>query len=351
MIKKGHFVKFLPPPQVADTVAPTGSICINNNSAYTNSSTVTLHLAATDNIGVTGYYISSNPTQPSAIASDWKSAPSSKNYSENISHTLDSGDGSKTIYVWYKDAAGNISSPASDSIILDTTAPTITITSPTSGDTFKTTISIVEIGGSASDRSSGVSGVWWSNSKGESWSVNGTKSWYAKIELVAGKNFLTVTAKDGAGNTSTYTIAVTYETSNIPSIPRNPPIPTASSFSVINYLMTGISQDEFHGKYSGCVTPPQKDSFLDTDLCAAQWYYYENATVGDTFKWEWYSPDGYLHWTDSDTFIHSEGCFSSYLPLKGYSASSKPGKWLVRVYRNGQFLFPETFLSKNNLLK
>ena len=100
LILKGHFVKFLPPPQVADTIAPTGSICINNNSAYTNSSTVTLHLAATDNIGVTGCYVSTDPVKPSANASDWQSVASSKSYS------------------------GNISTVASSYIILDTTTPT-----------------------------------------------------------------------------------------------------------------------------------------------------------------------------------------------------------------------------------
>ena len=36
---------------------------------------------------------------------------------------LTTGDGSKTVYVQFKDGAGNISSPAADNIILDTTPP------------------------------------------------------------------------------------------------------------------------------------------------------------------------------------------------------------------------------------
>ena len=124
LIKKGHFVKFLPSPQVADTIAPTGSIRINNNSAYTNSCTITLRLSATDNIGIIGYYISTSYTPPSAVANGWQSVPSFKNYSENISYTLDSKDGRKAIHVWYKDASGNISTVASSYIILDTTTPT-----------------------------------------------------------------------------------------------------------------------------------------------------------------------------------------------------------------------------------
>jgi hypothetical protein len=41
----------------------------------------------------------------------------------NVPFTLSTGDGTKTVYAWYKDAPGNVSSPASDTIILDQTAP------------------------------------------------------------------------------------------------------------------------------------------------------------------------------------------------------------------------------------
>ncbi len=214
-IKEGDIVKFLPDAEskvvrTADTIAPTGSISINN-SAYTNSRLVTLSLYAADNIGVIGYHISASPTPPSAVASSWKSVSSSKNYAEDVSYTLSSGDGRKTIYVWYKDAAGNISASANDSIVLDTTAPTITITSPTSDSTYTTTTSPIRIGGIASDNASGIRGVRWSNSKGESWLVNGTTNWLIPgINLAIGNNSITVTATDAAGNTSTDMIIVTY---------------------------------------------------------------------------------------------------------------------------------------------
>jgi hypothetical protein len=50
--------------------------------------------------------------------SDWEEYATSKTY------TLPSGDGKKTVYVRFKDSAGYISETVSDSIILDTTAPT-----------------------------------------------------------------------------------------------------------------------------------------------------------------------------------------------------------------------------------
>ena len=79
-----------------DTSAPTGSISINGGATYTKSSTVTLTLSATDNLGVTGYYISTSSMTPSASAAGWTSVTSTTSYSANISYTLSIGDGNKT---------------------------------------------------------------------------------------------------------------------------------------------------------------------------------------------------------------------------------------------------------------
>ncbi|MBI5184991.1 MAG: DUF1566 domain-containing protein [Nitrospinae bacterium] len=82
---------------------------------------MTLSISATDAVGVTGYYASETSTTPTASASGWKAVTSTKSYSNSkISFTLSSGDGTKTVYVWFKDAAGNVSSPASDAITLST---------------------------------------------------------------------------------------------------------------------------------------------------------------------------------------------------------------------------------------
>ena len=116
----------------ADAIAPTCSININNGDTYTTSTSVTLSLAAMDAFGVTGYYISTDSTAPSVSDSGWTSVSSTTFYSEDISYTLSDGDGTKKIYVWYKDAAGNISGTAYDSIILQTgtSTPTPTATPP-----------------------------------------------------------------------------------------------------------------------------------------------------------------------------------------------------------------------------
>ena len=150
-----------------DTTAPSGSVSINSGASYTNSSTVTLTLSATDNVGVTGYYVSDSSTTPSASASGWTTVTSTTSYSGSVSYTLSGGEGSKTIYAWYKDAAGNVSSTANATITLDTTVPTVTISSPTSSSTYTSTSSTISLGGSASDSSSGISSVAWSNNREE----------------------------------------------------------------------------------------------------------------------------------------------------------------------------------------
>ena len=204
----------------SDTTAPTGSLNINSGASYTNSSTVTLTLSATDSTGVTGYYLSDSSTTPSASASGWTSVTSTTGYSASVSYSLSGGEGSKTIYAWYKDAAGNVSSTASATITLDTTVPTVTISSPTSNSTYTSTSSTISLGGSASDSSSGISSVAWSNNRGGNGTATGTASWtVSSISLSSGDNVITVTAKDGAGNSGTDTITVTYSTGTTVSVP------------------------------------------------------------------------------------------------------------------------------------
>ena len=102
--------------QYTDSTGPSGSVQINNGASSTTSTSVTLNLSATDTCGVTSYYASESSSTPSANASGWVSVTSTSSYSADVSFTLSSGAGTKYVYVWYKDAAGNLSSSASDSI-------------------------------------------------------------------------------------------------------------------------------------------------------------------------------------------------------------------------------------------
>jgi hypothetical protein len=94
-------------------------------------------------------------------------------------------------------------------VAVDTTPPTVAITSPTSGSTYSTPTSSLTLGGTASDNV-GVTQVTWANNRGGSGTATGTTSWTAGgIVLQSGANVLTVTAKDAAGNTKAAVLTVT----------------------------------------------------------------------------------------------------------------------------------------------
>lgn len=107
-----------PPPGTSsvDTTPPSGSLSINGGAGTTTSSTVTLNLSASDSIGVTGYFVSNSSTPPQLNTSGWVAVTSTTAFSKQVAHLLLTGTGTRTAYAWYRDAAGNISSMAADSI-------------------------------------------------------------------------------------------------------------------------------------------------------------------------------------------------------------------------------------------
>ena len=190
-----------------DGIPPTGSLIINSGAAYTGSTNVTLNLSADDTVAVAGYYLSDNPAVPGASDAGWNTIPSMSSYTASVSYTLTSGNGQKTIYCWYKDAAGNVSAVSSDSIIFDTSPPMITITGPTSGPTYSAVSTPLRLEGTADNLRS----IRWENNLGGSGTVTGRKNWSIdNIMLYSGNNEITVTAIDRAGNTAADTITVTF---------------------------------------------------------------------------------------------------------------------------------------------
>jgi subtilisin family serine protease len=110
--------------QGVDTTAPTGSVTIEGDALAVKQTAVTLGLTASDAGGVTDMCISN-----STSCSSWQA------YAASPSWTLSAGEGTKTVRLWLRDAAGNTSAVASDTILLDTSAPkdgTVSI-APSSG--------------------------------------------------------------------------------------------------------------------------------------------------------------------------------------------------------------------------
>jgi outer membrane protein assembly factor BamB len=91
---------------------------INNGASTATTTSVTLSLSASDSVGVTGYFASETSTTPSAAAPGWIAIPSVTQYWGFIPFTLSTGDGTKTVYVWFKNAAGIVSASKSATIDL-----------------------------------------------------------------------------------------------------------------------------------------------------------------------------------------------------------------------------------------
>jgi len=98
---------------ILDTLAPQGSLLINNGATYTNTVAVNLNLSATDaGSGLIQMRFSNDNSTWSA----WEQHTNSKSWS------LQDGEGAKSVIVQYRDAAGTVSS-YNASTTLDTKAP------------------------------------------------------------------------------------------------------------------------------------------------------------------------------------------------------------------------------------
>lgn len=99
-----------------DTTAPSGTMVINNNAAYTNIPGVALTFSS----------VSSDVIQMELANSPVGSFQSAISYESPHSYTLPSnGEETYTVRARFTDAAGNVSSSTSDTIIFDSVAPTI----------------------------------------------------------------------------------------------------------------------------------------------------------------------------------------------------------------------------------
>ena len=188
---------------VPDTLAPTIAITAPtaDQTFSTASSAVSLGGTADDDRALQAVTWST---------SDGQSGTATGTNSWSITN-LPLSEGDTTITVTAVDTAGN---QGQDVITVsysapDTTAPSVVISSPTSGDTYTSDQAAINLAGSASDNVS-VSQVTWSASDGQSGTAIGTNSWsIANLALSEGDTTITVTAVDSAGNQAADLLKVT----------------------------------------------------------------------------------------------------------------------------------------------
>ena len=122
-----------------DTTAPVVAAFVVPASSSSLTVPVTL-LTATDDVAVTGYFLSEVFSPPLPSASNWTAvAPASFTFSSV---------GNKTLYAFAKDAPGNISPPASASTVISMLTPQISWNAP-APITYGTPLSAVQLSATA----------------------------------------------------------------------------------------------------------------------------------------------------------------------------------------------------------
>ena len=112
-----------------DTSSPTNpSIIINSCLVHLQSDRQSQSFRS-DNVGVEAYYLSESSSAPSAQSQGWVEILESTSYTADVDYTLaddTGGSTERTIYTWFKDAQGNLSQGAFDSIAIDLQKPLLT---------------------------------------------------------------------------------------------------------------------------------------------------------------------------------------------------------------------------------
>jgi hypothetical protein len=214
-----------------DTIAPTSTSIAINSSEYTNSTSVTLTLAAT---GASEMYVSN--TSGCGAGGSWESYATSKAWMLGQSNAV------ATVYVKYRDQAGNESSCINDTITHDSTAPTSTSIAINSSEyTTSTSVSLTLAATGASEMyitniaTCSAGGSWESYSTSKAWTLgqsNAVATVYVKYRDLSGNESScindTITHDDTAPTSTTIAI--------------NSSEYTTSTSVTLNLTATGASQ-------------------------------------------------------------------------------------------------------------
>lgn len=222
-----------------DTVPPSGTISINSGAAYTKSANVTLNLSATNPTA-------GDPVSDMRFSNDGITYGAWRPYSTSAPYTLPSGNGSKKVFVEFRNGAGAVSSPASHAITLDTTAPVITKAPAPSFKTGQvgTTAVPVAINWAGTDATSGISHYDLMES------VNG-----GAFSLVASPVSATATENLNPGHSYVFEVRATDKAGNVSGFTAGAKF-TLSAYqetaSAITYS-SGWTQQAVAGAYGGSV--------------------------------------------------------------------------------------------------
>ncbi len=291
-------------PISSDGTAPTVDAGFGATTPV-NTLTVPLtanSLSATDNSGgsgVSGYKITTTPTQPTASETGWTSAPPT-------TYPV-AGQGTYILYPWAKDQAGNVSTVygAPVTVVVDQTAPTVsTFTAPATSKSRTITITdftAVDTGGSGVSAYQITTSSTAPTAGSSSWSVSKPTSYTVPADTTY---TLYPWVKDAAGNVSAVAtpLSVIVDATPPTGLALSSPADLADNLSRTVTLSVTAASDS-HG-------PVEYNFYIaDSDLTTSQQSGWQSgiswtpATLdySTTYNWKVMARDSYGNTTDYST--------------------------------------------------
>ncbi len=151
----------------------------------------------------------------------------------------DAEDGTHVVYYYSTDNAGNEEGEKSQEVIVDNTAPNVSIVYPINGIIYNSSIN--QLNYSASDSGSGLSSCWYNN--GTTNSTPGACSNFTLSDSVEGLNNWIVYANDSVGNLNSATVYFTQDTIS-PLVSYNADTPEDNSYLNENSILINVSVTE-----------------------------------------------------------------------------------------------------------
>ena len=193
---------------VKEKVAPVIAITAPTASARLTNNKPTIKWKVTDDdSGVAESTVSIKIDSGTAITTGFTKTAITGGYEFSYTPSTALADGSHTIAFNAKDNDGNAATQKTVTFVVDTVAPTLTITSP--NDNIKVNQATCVVSGTTNDATSSPVGV---TINGTSVTVSADGSFSKSITLNEGTNTITIVATDSAGKSTTVTRTVTLDT-------------------------------------------------------------------------------------------------------------------------------------------
>lgn len=193
---------------VKEKVAPVIAITAPTASARLTNNKPTIKWKVTDDdSGVAESTVSIKIDSGTAITTGFTKTAITGGYEFSYTPSTALADGSHTIAFNAKDNDGNAAAQKTVTFVVDTVAPTLTITSP--NDNIKVNQATCVVSGTTNDATSSPVSV---TINGTSVTVGTDGSFSKSITLNEGANTITIVATDSAGKSTTVTRTVTLDT-------------------------------------------------------------------------------------------------------------------------------------------